>query len=366
MSSIILASFVVAFAYFFLLNKYRKLWAALNTNGELTQKFSVTILVPFRNEETNLPMLLNTFTNLNLNNLEVQYLFIDDHSSDRSNNIVATFLEYNKGKLLSLIEGKGKKAAIALSWQNISTELIVQTDADCEVYENWLQHLLISFQDEEVKLVSGPVQFYKEDSFFKNLVALDFAGLIAIGAAHIGWQKAMICNGANLAYRTEVIQQADLKTSKASGEDVFLMESVVRNFGQKSIAFCKRTEAMVNTLGPQSFKEFWNQRLRWASKNGDYANKLNVSILGFVWFYNLLILGFVVSLNPVAITLAAFLVLIKLMAEIRFYESFENFFAQKESWKNLLLGQPFHILYMALLPIFSLILKYQWKERKQK
>ncbi len=366
MSFIILASFVAAFVYFFLLNKYRKLWVALYANGELTQKFSVTILVPFRNEEANLPKLLNSFKNLHLSNLEVQYLFIDDHSSDQSNNIVATFLENNKGKLLPLIEGAGKKAAIALGWQNISTELIVQTDADCEVSENWLQHLLISFKDEEVKLVSGPVQFYKEDSFLKNLVALDFAGLIAIGAAHIGWQKAMICNGANLAYRSEVIKKVDLKTSKASGEDVFLMESVVLNFGQKSIAFCNRKQAMVKTLGPQSFKEFWNQRLRWASKNGDYANKLNVSILGFVWAYNLAILGFVVSLNPIAITLAAFLVLIKLMAEIRFYDCFEDFFSKRDAWKNLLLGQPFHILYMALLPIFSLILKYQWKERKQK
>jgi cellulose synthase/poly-beta-1,6-N-acetylglucosamine synthase-like glycosyltransferase len=366
MSSVILASFVVAFAYLFLLNKYRKLWVALETNGELSQKFSVTVLVPFRNEETNLPKLLESFNNLNLSNLEIQFCFIDDHSTDQSSEIVTKFLKNNKGQIVTLTQEQGKKAAIALGWQNISTELIVQTDADCEVSENWLQHLLISFQDEEVNLVSGPVQFYKEDSFFKNLVALDFAGLIAIGAAHTGWQKALICNGANLAYRSEVIKKVDLKTSKASGEDVFLMESVVRNFGQKSIAFCKRKQAMVKTLGPQSFKEFWNQRLRWASKNGDYANKLNVSILGFVWAYNLAILGFVVSLNSTALTLALFLVLIKLMAEMRFYESFENFFSKRDAWKNLLLGQPFHILYMALLPIFSLILKYQWKERKQK
>ena len=366
MSSVILASFVVAFAYYFLLNKYRKLWIALKIHGELKQEFSVTVLVPFRNEEANLPKLLGSFNNLNLRNLEIQFCFIDDHSTDQSAEIVANFLEKNKGQLVSLIQEQGKKAAIALGWQNIFTEVIVQTDADCEVPENWLQYLLISFQDEEVNLVSGPVQFYNEYGFLKKMAALDFAGLIAIGAAHIRWQKAMICNGANLAYRSEVIKQADLKTSKASGEDVFLMESVVRNFGVESIAFCKQQDAIVKTLGPQSFKEFWNQRLRWASKNGDYANKLNVSILGFVWAYNLVVLAFVVSLNPTALTLAVFLVLIKLMAEIRFYESFEDFFAEKESWKNLLLGQPFHILYMALLPIFSLILKYQWKERNQK
>lgn len=366
MTSAIIIALLVSTVYFALIDKYRKLWNNLPTYDSLKKQFSVSVLVPFRNEEVDLPKLLSSFQNLNTSKLEIEFVFVDDHSTDNSARLITGFLGDKKGKLLTLKDETGKKAAVSLAWTKINTELIVQTDADCEVQEEWLQTLLAPFENERLKLVSGPVKFNKETNFWKNLVALDFAGLITIGAAHIHWKKPLICNGANLAYRAEVIQNANLKKAKASGEDVFLMESVVTNFGAESVAFCKNKLAIVNTSGPQDFTTFWNQRLRWASKNGDYANTFNLAILGFIWAYNLAIVLLCFTFHPAAYTMAAFLVLAKVQSEIRFYSGFEGFFGISDSWKNLLLGQPFHILYMAFMPIFSLVLKYQWKERKQK
>ena len=366
MTSAIISALLISTVYFALIDKYRKLWNNLPNHDSLKKQFSVAILIPFRNEEAALPKLLSSLHNLNTSNLEMEYVFVDDHSTDNSVPLITEFLSDRKGQLLTLKQETGKKAAVSLAWSKIKTALIVQTDADCEVQPEWLQSLLAPFENDDTKLVSGPVKFNKENNFWKQLVALDFAGLIAIGAAHVQWERPLICNGANLAYRTNAIQTANLKTAKASGEDVFLMESIAKESGAASIAFCKNKLALVRTNGPQNFTTFWNQRLRWASKNGDYANTFNLALLGFIWSYNLAIVLLCLAFHPAAYTMAAFLVLAKVQSEIRFYSQFEGFFGISDSWKNILLGQPFHIIYMAFMPIFSLVLKYQWKERKQK
>ena len=49
-------------------------------------------------------------------------------------------------------------------------------------------------------------------------------------------------------------------------------------------AFAKSENAMVLTKGPEDLGAFLNQRLRWASKNGEYKNLRNVMNLVTVWF----------------------------------------------------------------------------------
>jgi len=72
------------------------------------------------------------------------------------------------------------------------------------------------------------------------------------------------------------------------------------------------------------------------------------------------------SFNSVGYTVVAFLVVLKVLAENKFYRSFSSFFSLSGWFKTILIGQPFHILYMAILPPLSQVIKYQWKERKVK
>jgi hypothetical protein len=66
----------------------------------------------------------------------------------------------------------------------------------------------------------------------------------------------------------------------------------------------------------------------------------------------------------VGITAGVFLVLLKVLAEDRFYGRFAPFFNRDFWFTNILLGQPFHLLYMAIIPPLSQVLSYKWKERK--
>lgn len=357
---------IASFLYWLLLKKYGSLWGVLDDfKTDVLDEQSVSIVIPFRNEELFLGSLLCSLVGLEKERLEVEVILVDDHSTDDSLAVIDGYRDTLNIKVLSLNKSYGKKEALKLGWDAAASEIIIQTDADCIVTEEWLETMVAPFKDEKIMMVSGPVKYFKAKNFFARIVEYDFLGLIAIGASHIAWKLPMICNGANMAYRKKVIKDIELLDHKASGDDVFLMQSVYEK-DVNSIVFVKHKSAIVETVGPAGFKEFWNQRLRWASKNGDYSIRRNTLLLVGLWVYNLLILGVFLSFTGVGVLVGFYLLVMKILAETTFYSKFMPFFEKKNWWKALLLGQPFHVLYMSLLPPLSQVLKYTWKERKLK
>ena len=361
----IIVVLVMGLGYYSLLSKYTELWNSI-IPLTIDDSFvtSVTIVVPFRNEAQNLGALIKSLNDLELGHHQVEVLFINDHSTDNSVNVIADNAISLKYNVLNN-SLTGKKEALKLAWQHASGDIVLQTDADCVLPSTWLVSMLHPFANEKVQLVSGPVDFYATTNFWSKMVRLDFNALIAIGAAHIAWGKPMLCNGANLAYRKNILQSFDYRENKASGDDIYLMQHVHAT-SLEGICFNKKQDAMVMTSGPQHFREFLNQRIRWASKNGDYDLKQNTRVLAFVWLYNLVILLSFLSFSSLGCTAAALLVVLKVLAEDKFYSSFSSFFSLLGWFKTILIGQPFHIMYMAILPPLSQVLKYQWKERKLK
>ena len=360
----LLSIFALAFFYFLLLQKYGRLWSQIPDINEisLSKKSSslISILVPFRNESNALPRLIESLNQLDINNISVEVIFINDHSSDSSCDLLSLcklpFSVYH------LDEKKGKKSAIELGWVKSKGDILFQTDADCILPQKWAQLMLKSFDHSTVNFVSGPVFFDDPKNFWQKLVALDFMSLIAIGAAHIYWRKPLMCNGANMAYRRSLIANADIQTSKASGDDVFLLQSAFR-LNQAGIRFCMDKQAKVKTEGPSSFTSFWNQRLRWASKNSDYDPRFNTVLLIGIWLFNLVILGSLLSFSKLGALAAFFLLLIKTISELNFYSKYEQFMGIKNGYGLILLGQLFHVMYMAILPPLSQLLSYRWKAR---
>jgi len=351
-------------AYYSLLRKYSELWSDVEESAYTTkQSFSVTILIPFRNEIKNLLTLLDSLEHLESAEHSVHVLCINDHSTDGGEQLIENYQGKLDIRLIHQTERSGKKSAIRLGWEKCTSDIILQTDADCILPVHWLKAMLCVFNNPVINLACGPVQFHHSANFWKRIVALDFEALIAIGAAHIQWGKPMICNAANLGYRRSLVSDVDLNESTASGDDVFLLQSAFLKDAE-SISFIKNKDAIVRTEGPSSLSAFWHQRLRWASKNGDYDIKQNTWILTGVWMYNVLVLGSLLSFTAVGATAGAFLVLLKVLAEDKFYSGFTPFFDRGLWFTNILLGQPFHLLYMAIIPPLSQVLKYKWKERK--
>lgn len=228
--------------------------------------FKISVIVPFRNEEDNLPVLIGSFNKLNLKNLFVEFLFVDDHSSDGFQKVFES--AQSSYQLLSLPEGmSGKKAAITYGIERATGDIMVTTDADCEVLPNWLKIIHKYFQGAEVNMAFGGVTF-RQDSFFDKLQLIEFAPLIGTGAASLNIGQPFMCNGANLAFRKEAFHKVNGYEGNehiASGDDEFLLEKI-NNQLKGEIRYMKDSDAVVATNGARDINAFFNQRKRWSSK----------------------------------------------------------------------------------------------------
>ena len=165
-----------------------------------------------------------------------------------------------------------KKAAVARGIEAARGEVILVTDADCTMGPNWVRSMASQFTP-TTGMVSGPVVLEGE-TIFGDFQALEFMGLIAVGAGSIGAGTPNTCNGANLAYRKQVFAEVGGFAGIdqiASGDDELLMHKIADQTDWK-IRFAKDQGAIVSTAAHRSWKDFKAQRLRWVSKSTQYQN----------------------------------------------------------------------------------------------
>ena len=114
------------------------------TADEKTPKTAFTIIVPFRNEEKNLPRLLESFSNLDYPHELIEIIMVDDFSKDQSERVYINWRMQNNDIDTTLLENlkltdSPKKDAISRALPIAKNDWIITTDADCEVKKNWLK-----------------------------------------------------------------------------------------------------------------------------------------------------------------------------------------------------------------------------------
>src|SRR6056300_1273164 len=84
----IVFTFLLAGFYNLLLTKYGKLWKNIpEIEGIISSNKStsfISILMPFRNETNSLPRLIESLNQLEVSGIELEVIFINDHSTDSS------------------------------------------------------------------------------------------------------------------------------------------------------------------------------------------------------------------------------------------------------------------------------------------
>ncbi|MDC3220424.1 glycosyltransferase, partial [Flavobacteriales bacterium] len=232
-----------------------------NTNQEMEfdETKSISVLIPFRNEEDGLSVLIQE--------LEKQWqpaygeiIFIDDHSNDGSREIVLASSLSNMS-LLSLNEREGKKAALKYALARVKFNHVAQIDADTIISPDYFEKLLVKRADYTTGLIR-----YTSDRSLINLyqrwenLAMMFTTRLAIQV-----KIPLMSNGANSNYKTKHV---DYNDKYASGDDLFNMYSIFQSGG--TIAFNDQT--WVETKCAPDLKSFFNQRMRWMKKSGGLSD----------------------------------------------------------------------------------------------
>lgn len=269
------------------------------------EKIPISIVVAFRNEEHNLPILLSSIEKLNypLNLYEV--ILVNDNSSDNWETITDEWEKQMPNlKVFSLKDGSGKKNALAFGIENASFNHIVNTDADCVIQTDWLVLISKEFSTSNSSLIIGPVIIHPSNNLFELFQALEHSSLTAstLGGCKMG--IPFMASSANLAFNKKELDfnLSMLNTNTPSGDDVFLLHSAIEK-GLKVLCYLNPC-GTVETKPVDSLKAFLNQRARWASKTKHYTNAAAITVALIVFGFNallLVLLGCLLfsNLNPI-------------------------------------------------------------------
>ena len=260
-------------------------------------KKNVSILIAARNEGKNIEKLLQSLYNQSFSKEKFEVIIVDDHSADDTFEIANQFANEHSDFNLKILKatGSGKKQAISQALHAAENELVMVTDAGCELPERWIEVMVNYFINHDLKMLLGPVLLSPANTLFKKLQVLEHLSLIASTAGSAAIGMPVMCNGANMMYDRQAAldvekYRTDMKI--ASGDDMFLMEQFIKHYGGKSVRFLLDNEAIVKTETMPNLRAFFRQRKRWASKTKAYTNWKIIATALIVLLFNLSIVFF--------------------------------------------------------------------------
>lgn len=362
-------------------------WWKIRNDHTLSVDFStkVSIIIPVRNEEKNILNCLNDISKQDYPGYLFEIIVVDDHSTDRTVEIIEKFRKQivnenvSASDFLKVIRLKdiqfsdipkvdliGKKNAISQAIKISGSELIVTTDADCRIGKQWLASIVSYFEAYKPYLISAPVVFKDEESFFEKIQSLEFIGLIGIGASSIQIRQPNMCNGANLAYRRNVFNEVNgyEGNNSSSGDDEFLMHKIFKKY-PKGVRFLKSKKAIVFTSPQKKIGDFIQQRKRWVSKSTRYNNESSTLTAWIVLLFNIsLLINLYYSIFQKNYTLFALQIAIKFSVELIFFLQITRFFDKRALIALFIPSQFLHIIYVIFIAVYGNIGGFMWKERK--
>ena len=330
----------------------------------LTPKTSFSIIVPFRNEAENLPLLLESFSKLIYPTDLFEVILVDDASDFRLQILDFNFPITTIDNIR--VSNSPKKDAITAAMQIVKTDWVITTDADCMVPKNWLLALDNYIQLNHVSMIAGAVTYDCQNSFLHHFQQLDLASLQGATIGSFGIKKGFMCNGANFAYTQSFFQKLngfEGNSTIASGDDVFLLQKALSKYPKK-VAYLKSKNTIVTTKPVNDWKSLFYQRVRWASKTTSYQSVFGKKLGLLVFMANF---GFVFCFGLTLFDLLPFFFialyfLIKFSID-RILIIRTNRFLTKHKIRYLLLSSLLYPFFSTVVALYCLFGKYEWKGR---
>lgn len=336
-----------------------------------------SIVIPFRNESENLPVLLESLSKLNYSTELFEIIFINDFSEDNSSEIITKVTERNNLPIRLIqnkhISSSPKKDAISEAISTAKFEWILTTDADCEIPENWLKTLDEFIQSEKKlkkipMMICSPIVYKTNGKIIQNFQYFDGLSLQAVTIGSFGLNNPLLCNGANLAYRKDAFEQVKGFIGNnhiASGDDIFLMEKMHKAFSGQ-VKFLKSREVIVSTKPQNSWRSVIDQRVRWASKTSkqNNASSIFLGILVFLVNLSFLILPFLFFFQVKNWIVFLFLLCFKIIVDFIFISQVVNFLNRRISLLTFGLMPFAYAIITVVVVLRSMYGGYSWKGRE--
>ena len=322
-----------------------------------------TVVIAARNEEDNLPNLLDDLVNQKIDKNKFEVVIANDRSIDKTEQIINEYS--NKYKFIKAIhiikksEMAPKKYALENAINESKGEIILATDADCRVASDWATSMasLVSQTD---KVVIGYSRISGQNSLIHEIQQIDFLGIMAANGGLL--TNGIVCSGSgqNLGYKKKDffnIGGFEEVKHRESGDDMYIVQKISKI---KGATFNYDKNSFVTTLPKNSLSSFINQRIRWSSnsKLTLFTSPLFFLFLTSAFLANVnILISLLFSLNTLII-----LIVVKFLLELLVLNIGSKLFLTRLSFFSYIVWNLTQPIYILIVGIGGLADRFTWKK----
>ncbi len=324
---------------------------------------TATVIVAARNEADNIERCIKSLDKLVYPDGKLEIIIVDDKSTDETGKIVDEFIAGKKRfkKIVTKKEiGKliGKMNALANAIGMAKGEIILTTDADCEVHPKWA-YTIASYYQKDVAIVNGFTTQLAFDNF-SGMQSIDFIYLLFVASGTINIGMPITCIGNNMSYRKKAYDEVGgyEKLPFSVTEDFSLLNAIYKLKKYKLIYPIDK-EALITSMPCKSVRSLYKQKKRWS------VGGLGVPLPGYMVMAWGFLTNLCVLLTPFFFsTTWLYLVFFKVITDFFVLYSVHNNLGIKKNLKYFLTYQVYFTLYVIATPFVLLFdRKVVWKGR---
>lgn len=322
----------------------------------------VSVIIPAKNEENNIKNCIQALNNSNFPKDKFEIIVVNDQSTDKTQNILddlkaqipnftSLTISNNDKKVIP-----GKPGALDKGIELAKGELLLFTDADCLVNQNWIMSIAKTFINQKSDLVAS-FTLVEYNKFFGKFQAVEWLMSHTMASGGIGFGFTLGCFGNNMAITKDMYNKVGgyKKIPFSVTEDLALLQAVDK-LGGKLNYICTE-ESTVITKPIDTVINYLKQRKRWALG----GRSLGWKAVFFVVTSLLIWLSAIVSLSVGNLYLASMILLLKVISDTILV--LPSLLTVKE-YKLIPYVIPSSIIFLLvelLLPILILDKKVEWK-----
>ncbi len=322
----------------------------------------VSIIVPGYNEEVTVIKTIQSLLKTEYPSFEI--IFIDDGSKDKTFELVHT--AYGLHPLVQVLSkpNGGKASALNFGISHAQYDFVVCIDADTQLKDDAVYHLMTFFTDKEIGAVAGTVKVGNENNMITRWQSIEYITSQNMDRRAFDLINSItVVPGAIGAFRKSAIFNAGGFTYDTLAEDCDLTMRILK----QGFIVKNSDEAIAYTEAPETLNGLLKQRFRWSFgvmqsfwKNKDALFNRKYKYFGMLGMPNILIFQIVL---PLFSPLADLFMIIGLFSDkpgkiLAYYAGFVvidfivaviAFWMQKEDYKKLVYIIPQRFIWRQLM-----------------
>lgn len=228
----------------------------------------ISVVIPAYNEESTISKCLDSLKNLNYPKELLETIIINDGSIDKTQDIAES---YNVTVIKT--EGVGPSAARNLGIEHAKGELVAFTDADCIVDKEWINQLLLGFNQDTIIGVGGEQKSPSDETWFGKVVQ-DYLKLMGFIGGYTKSHKKITAVDhnptCNVIYKKAVFEEVGgFLKGLWPGEDV----EIDYRIKKRGYSLAYNPDAVVFHYRPKTLMKFAKMMRKYGQWAGGYLIK---------------------------------------------------------------------------------------------